>query len=86
MAKATKPAKQNTSTKVGPALGKKNIYILAISVVLVILGFILMGGGGSKDPNVFSWAIFSARRIIIAPFFVILGFIVGIYGILYNSK
>ncbi len=86
MAKNTKKVKQNNPIKVDAALGKKNFYILGISVILVILGFALMAGGGSKDPNVFSWAIFSTRRIIIAPLTVIVGFAIGIYGILYNSK
>ena len=86
MPKTQKKATKKNIDKDGPALGKKNFYILSISVILVILGFILMSGGGSDDPNVFSWAIFSARRIIIAPLFVIGGFVLGIYGIMYNSK
>ena len=68
--------------EVGPVLGKKNIIILTISALLVILGLVLMAGGGSKDPNVFSEAIFSARRLIIAPLFIIGGFALGIYGIM----
>ncbi len=65
-----------------PVLEKKNVIILAISALLVIIGFILMTGGGSKDPNVFSTAIFSARRLIIAPLFVISGFGLALYGIM----
>ncbi len=65
-----------------PVLEKKNIVILAISALLVILGFLLMAGGKSNDPNVFSDAIFSTRRLIIAPLFVIGGFGLAIYGIL----
>ena len=65
-----------------PILEKKNFIILAISAILVIIGFALMIGGGSKDPNVFSYSIFSVRRIIIAPIIVLSGFGLGIYGIL----
>ena len=65
-----------------PVIEKKNLIILIISAILVILGFVLMAGGGSKDPNVFSEAIFSARRLIIAPLFVVGGFGLAIYGIM----
>ncbi len=68
--------------EVKPVLEKKNIIILAISALMVILGLILMTGGGSKDPNVFSEAIFSPRRLIIAPLFIIGGFGLGIYGVM----
>jgi len=48
-------------------------------VVLVIVGFVLMSGGGSDDPNVFSEDIFSFRRITLAPIVVITGFaLVGV--------
>lgn len=65
-----------------PVIEKKNLIILIISAILVILGFMLMAGGGSKDPNVFSEAIFSTRRLIIAPLFVVGGFGLAIYGIM----
>ena len=41
-----------------------------------------MSGGGSDDPNVFNPEIFSFRRIRLAPTFVLLGFVIGIYSIL----
>ncbi len=65
-----------------PVIGKKNLIILVISFLLVIIGFALMAGGKSDDPNVFSEAIFSARRLIVAPIFVIGGFSLAIYGIM----
>lgn len=65
-----------------PVIEKKNLIILIISAILVILGFILMAGGGSKDPNTFSEAIFSVRRLIIAPLFIVGGFGLAIYGIM----
>ena len=45
-----------------------------------------MSGGGSDDPNVFNPEIFSFRRIRLAPTFVLLGFVIGIYSILTKSK
>tara|TARA_B100001109_G_C18440299_1_gene279654 strand:+ start:18 stop:248 length:231 start_codon:yes stop_codon:yes gene_type:complete len=66
--------------------GKRNYRFLLIALSLIILGFILMSGGGSDNPNVFNPEIFSFRRIRLAPTFVLLGFAIGIYSILTKSK
>ena len=51
--------------------------------LLIIIGFALMAGGASKDPNVFDAdAIYSFNRITLAPFLVISGFAVGIIAVL----
>ena len=57
-----------------------------IGLAIIALGFILMSGGGSDDPNVFSDAIFSWRRIRLAPALVIIGFGVQVYAILSRPK
>jgi hypothetical protein len=62
-------------------------YILLIAgLVITALGFILMSGGGSDDPNVFSYDLFSDRRITLAPFMVLLGYGIQIYSILKSKK
>ena len=48
----------------------------------MVIGYLLMMGGGSEDPNVFNEDIFSARRIIIAPMFVLAGFVIEVYAIM----
>ncbi len=63
-------------------LGKRNYKILAIGFALIVLGFVLMSGGGSDDPMVFDYSIFSWRRITLAPIVVVAGFVVEIYAIL----
>ncbi len=63
---------------------KVNYTILLIGIGVIALGFILMSGGGSEDPNVFSEDIFSWRRIRLAPTVVLIGFGVTIYAILKN--
>lgn len=65
---------------------KVNYKILLIGVAVITLGFILMSGGGSDDPNVFSDAIFDFRRIRLAPTTVLIGFGITIYAILKNPK
>lgn len=59
---------------------------MAISVALIILGFVVMSGGGSSDPQVFNEEIFSASRIRVAPIICVAGFMLMIYAILYKEK
>jgi len=70
----------------GFALGRENYKLMAIGFVIIIIGFILMAGGGSDDPNVFSYEIFSFRRITLAPMVLLLGFIFEIYAIMKKPK
>ena len=63
-----------------------NYKILLIGVAVITLGFILMSGGGSNDPKVFSDAIFDFRRIRLAPTTVLVGFAITVYAILKNPK
>jgi hypothetical protein len=65
---------------------KINYKILLIGIGVIALGFILMSGGGSNDPKVFSEAIFDFRRIRLAPTTVLIGFGITIYAILKNPK
>lgn len=63
-----------------------NYKILLIGIAVIALGFILMSGGGSKDPNVFNEDIFNFRRIRLAPTTVLIGFGITIYSIFKKSK
>jgi len=65
---------------------KVNYKILLVGLATIALGFILMSGGGSEDPNVFNKEIFSFRRIRLAPTVVLIGFGITIYSILKNPK
>ena len=40
------------------AFGRVNYMIMLAGIGLILLGFILMSGGGSDDPKVFSEAIY----------------------------
>ena len=62
--------------------GKRNYKFMLIGIFFIALGFILMSGGGSDDPNIFNEEIYSFRRIRLAPMLVILGFIIEVYAIL----
>jgi len=63
---------------------EKNYKFMLIGLGCIALGFILMAGGGSDDPNVFNPEIFSWRRIRLAPTLVLIGFAIEIYAILLN--
>lgn len=69
------------------ALGKENYKLLVIGFLIIIVGFILMIGGKSDDPNVFNAEeIFSFRRITLAPIVVLFGFLFEIFAIMKKSK
>ena len=63
---------------------KKNYTFMFIGLAFIALGFILMSGGGSDDPNVFNPEIYNFRRIRLAPTLVLLGLGIEIYAILLN--
>ena len=64
----------------------KNVKIIGAGLLVMILGFVLMIGGGSSDPNVFNPAMFSFRRITLAPIVVIIGIVVILWGIMRTPK
>lgn len=79
-------AKKEDDKKAGFALGLENYKLMAIGFAVIIVGFILMAGGKSDDPKVFSEDIFSFRRITLAPLIVLAGFIFEIYAIMKKPR
>ena len=80
-------AKQNKDKNTGEFLfSKRNYIIMTIGVVIILIGFILMTGGGSDDPNVFNEEIYNFRRIRLAPTLVLIGLAIEIYAIMANPK
>jgi|TARA_B100000780_G_scaffold75280_1_gene50657 hypothetical protein len=65
---------------------QKNYILLITGIILIASGLILMIGGGSEDPNKFSYEIFNFRRLTLAPILIVLGFIIEIFAIMYVSK
>ncbi len=63
-------------------LSRRNYLLLAIGFAIILLGFLLMAGGGSESPDEFNYAMFSWRRITLAPILVIGGFAFEIYAIM----
>lgn len=67
------------------AFDRTNFILLAVGMVIVIVGFILMSGGGTDD-NSFNPEIFSAMRIKVAPVVCFVGFVSMIYAIMRKPK
>ena len=65
---------------------KRRYRILFLSIFIIALGFIIMSGGESSDPDIFNDEIYNFRRIRLAPLMVVLGFILCIFSILYKDK
>jgi hypothetical protein len=73
-------------SRAGFAFGKENYRLLLIGLALIVLGFLLMIGGGSHDPKVFSQDIFDFRRLTLAPLLILAGYVVEIFAIMKKPK
>lgn len=65
---------------------RKNYLFMFIGIGLIVVGYLLMSGGGSDDPNVFNPEIYNWRRIRLAPALVLIGLAVQVYAILLNPN
>ena len=78
--------KRKEASRPAFVFGKKNYKWLFIGLAFIAVGFIVMAGGGSDDPNVFDDSIFHWRRIRLAPTLVLIGFGIQVYAILLNPN
>ena len=86
MGKMTKKSEE-TSPNPGFAMAKENYKYLIIGFVIIMVGFLLMMGGKSSDPNVFNAdELFSFRRITLAPIVVLAGFVFEIWAIMKKPR
>lgn len=83
--KQTAPHEKHApAQKSGPefTFGRENYKLLLIGLAFIAVGFLLMIGGGSDDPNEFSSKIFNFRRLTLAPILVVAGYIIEIFAIM----
>ena len=66
--------------------GRMNYILVIVGIALIALGFILMIGGGSSNPDVFNEEMFNFRRLTLAPIMVLAGFVVEIVAIFWKGK
>lgn len=75
-----------TKSELGFSVPKANLLIIGIAILLIVIGFFLVSGGGSNNPNVFSNNIFSFRRLTLAPIVMLIGYSLVIYGIMHKPR
>ena len=75
----------NDNQKVMP-FGKQNYILVLIGIALLALGFILMLGGGSNDPDVFNEKMFDFQHITLSTILILAGFVVEIVAIFWKGK
>ena len=85
------PAKSVKATKttagIGTLFDKVNLQWMLIGIIVMALGFILMAGGKSPDPNVFDKSkVYSTTRITIAPIIILAGLVIEIVAIFRQPK
>jgi membrane-bound ClpP family serine protease len=67
-------------------LSRRNYILMLVGLGIIIIGFVLMAGGGSDDPAVFNYDMFSWRRTTLAPIIVVAGFAFEVYAIMKKDK
>ena len=60
----------------------KGLRLMIAGLLVMVAGFILLAGGGSKDPQVFNYAMFDFRRLVAAPVVILAGIVVEVVAIM----
>ncbi|RYF88036.1 MAG: DUF3098 domain-containing protein [Chitinophagaceae bacterium] len=82
-----KTTNKKVSTANTPLFGKENYVWMAAGLAVLALGFFLMAGGKSSDPNVFKAdEVYSPIRITVAPLLIIAGFVIEIVAIMKKPR
>lgn len=68
------------------AFDKQNYKLIVFGIATMVIGYFLMIGGGSEDPNEFSYELFSVTRIYVAPLLILVGLGVVGWGIMKKVK
>ena len=84
--KNTKPVSTEPADERQFAFDRENYKWVIIGLAFIVIGFLLMAGGGSNDPDVFSKGIFSFQRLTLAPLLVLAGYVSEIYAIMKKPK
>ncbi|HEY1166127.1 MAG TPA: DUF3098 domain-containing protein [Chitinophaga sp.] len=86
MVKETKPA-EKVITDSRPLFAKDNFKIMLAGLAVIVIGFLLMLGGASDNPNNFKpEEVYSFRRITLAPIVIVLGLLIEVYAIMRKPK
>ncbi|MDA3941921.1 MAG: DUF3098 domain-containing protein [Bacteroidetes bacterium] len=86
MKSTSKASTPDLSKKQAFAFTRENYKWVLIGLAFIVVGFILMIGGGSDNPDVFSDKIFNFQRWTLAPMLVLAGYAIEIYAIMKKPK
>ncbi|MGI6717794.1 MAG: DUF3098 domain-containing protein [Bacteroidales bacterium] len=84
--KESNPQKTNTDSNKKLIFEKTNYILFFVGLAVIILGYLLMVGGGSEDPDVFNPGMFNFRRLTLAPIVLIIGIVIEFIAIFYKKK
>lgn len=68
------------------ATDKKSLVLMATGIIVLFIGYIILAGGGVKDPEVFNYDMFNVRRLVVAPIVILAGIIIEIVAIMKVGK
>jgi hypothetical protein len=85
--KSTTVVEKNTTNNSFSLFDKENLLWMAGGALFMIIGFLLMAGGRSEDPNVFDpKEVYSTTRITIAPILILAGLVILVIAIFRHPK
>ncbi len=64
------------------AVTAPGLKLMIVGLLVMVAGFFLLSGGGSKDPQVFNYAMFDFRRLVLAPIVIIAGIVIEVIAIM----
>lgn len=83
----TTTSKKAVNAGIGNLFDRDNYKWMLIGVAVMLLGWLLMAGGASKDPNIFNKnEVYSTMRITIAPIVIVAGLVIEVYALLKAPK
>lgn len=66
--------------------GRINFIMMGACVLMIIIGFALMSGGGAASETEFNPEIFSTRRLVVGPTIAFLGFLCMAFAIIWTPR
>ncbi len=80
------PANKSEKKMFDFAFGRENYILMIAGIVILGIGYLLMVGGGSKDPETFSYELFNTRRLVVSPLVILVGIVVEIVAIMKKPR
>lgn len=68
------------------AFGKENYILMIVGIIVLGIGYLLLTGGGSQDPEHFSYELFNTRRLVVSPLVILAGIVIEIVAIMKKPR